>query len=72
MKLQRSKGVGISLPKELMAQIDSERGDISRSRFLLRLIEGSAGKRKDVTENDQLNEGSKTLVSRLNRLEHRR
>lgn len=31
--------VGISLPKEKLAQIDSQRGDVPRSRFLLRLLE---------------------------------
>lgn len=30
---------GLSLPTEIVDRIDSERGDISRSRFLLRLIE---------------------------------
>jgi hypothetical protein len=30
------------LPKEVMAQIDLERGDASRSRFLLRMIEAYA------------------------------
>jgi len=37
--IQESIAVGISLPKKIMSQIDSERGDVSRSRFLLRLIE---------------------------------
>lgn len=35
----RYKSTGISLPSELLKKIDTERGDISRSRFLLRLIE---------------------------------
>jgi hypothetical protein len=30
---------GLSLPTGLIRKIDSDRGDISRSRFLLRLIE---------------------------------
>ena len=30
---------GISLPKELMQKIDVERGDISRSRYILRILE---------------------------------
>ena len=30
---------GLSLPIELMRQIDSERGDISRSRYVLRILE---------------------------------
>lgn len=33
------KSTGLSLPTELMERIDSERGDVPRSRFLLRLIE---------------------------------
>jgi hypothetical protein len=36
--MQQTIAVGISLPKKIMSQIDSERGDVSRSRFL-RLIE---------------------------------
>jgi hypothetical protein len=31
--------VGISLPRNIIGQIDADRGDISRSRFLLRIIE---------------------------------
>jgi len=35
----RYKATGLSLPADLMKKIDTDRGDISRSRFLLRLIE---------------------------------
>jgi hypothetical protein len=37
--MRHSIPIGISMPKEMMSRIDTERGDISRSRFLLRLIE---------------------------------
>jgi hypothetical protein len=37
--MQYTIAVGISFPKKVMAKIDSERGDIPRSRFLLRLLE---------------------------------
>jgi len=37
--MQRHKATGISFPDELLKEIDSERGDISRSRYLLRLLE---------------------------------
>jgi metal-responsive CopG/Arc/MetJ family transcriptional regulator len=37
--MQSSIAVGISLPKELISKIDDERGDISRSRYLLRILE---------------------------------
>ena len=64
-------GVGISLPKKIMAQIDSERGDVSRSRYLLRLIETSEravskgrGEPRNVIKKDPLDEGFGTPVSR--------
>lgn len=31
--------IGISLPKNIITEIDSLRGDIPRSKFILRLIE---------------------------------
>ena len=33
--------IGISLPKDIIEKIDVERGDIARSKFILRLIESS-------------------------------
>lgn len=37
--MQNSISVGISFPKNVIEKIDSERGDISRSKYLLRIIE---------------------------------
>jgi len=37
--MQNYISVGISLPRKIMKKIDVERGDISRSRYLLRLLE---------------------------------
>ena len=34
-----SKMLGISLPNEVLLRIDKDRGDIPRSRFLVKLIE---------------------------------
>lgn len=31
--------LGITLPREIVQKIDNDRGDIPRSRFLLRLVE---------------------------------
>jgi hypothetical protein len=39
MKSKLTTGIGISLPVPIMAKIDAERGDISRSRYVLRLLE---------------------------------
>lgn len=38
-KLRKNIPFGISPPKELKKSIDKERGDISRSKYILRLIE---------------------------------
>jgi len=37
--MQLNIAVGISLPRDIMKKIDSERGDISRSRYLLRVLQ---------------------------------
>jgi hypothetical protein len=37
--LQKNKPTGFLLPGELIQKIDAERGDIPRSRFLLRILE---------------------------------
>lgn len=39
--MRRYSSTGLSLPTELMEKIDAERGDVPRSRFLLRLLERS-------------------------------
>jgi len=39
--------VAISLPKEMVERIDEDRGDITRSRYILRMIEKAyEGKKK--------------------------
>ncbi len=37
--MQKSKTYGLSLPTQLFAKIDLQRGEISRSRFILRILE---------------------------------
>jgi hypothetical protein len=37
--MQERIPVGLSMPKTFITRIDSERGDIPRSRYVLRLIE---------------------------------
>ncbi|HSF51543.1 MAG TPA: hypothetical protein VLA74_12340 [Nitrososphaeraceae archaeon] len=39
MNRLNSKLLGIFLPNEVLVKIDRDRGDIPRSRFLLKLIE---------------------------------
>lgn len=37
--MQNKIGTGISFPKKIIENIDRDRGDVSRSRFVLRLLE---------------------------------
>ena len=39
--------IGISLPINIVKRLDSERGDISRSRYLLRMIENMYAGKED-------------------------
>jgi hypothetical protein len=45
--------LGISLPRQIIGQIDSERGDVPRSRYLLRILE-----RQYTLERKKVNQGS--------------
>jgi len=36
--MQRMIAVGISMNKEILAQIDKERGDVPRSKYLLKML----------------------------------
>jgi metal-responsive CopG/Arc/MetJ family transcriptional regulator len=36
--MQNMIAVGISIDKEILAEIDKERGDVSRSRYLLKML----------------------------------
>jgi hypothetical protein len=48
--MKRYSSTGLSIPIELMHRIDAERGDVSRSRYLLRLLE-KAYEEKQTKEN---------------------
>jgi metal-responsive CopG/Arc/MetJ family transcriptional regulator len=60
--MQKYNSVGISLPKEIISKIDSERGDISRSRYLLRLLE-KLYKYNESRKKDSLDRGFASLQS---------
>jgi metal-responsive CopG/Arc/MetJ family transcriptional regulator len=60
--LKRYKATGISLPDELLKEIDTERGDISRSKYLLRLLE-KQNKCDECRKNDSLDRGFDGLQS---------
>jgi hypothetical protein len=60
--LKRYKATGISLPAELLKEIDGKRGDISRSRYLLRLLE-KPHKCDECRKKDSLDSRFETLRS---------
>jgi metal-responsive CopG/Arc/MetJ family transcriptional regulator len=37
--MKKHTSTGLSLPDKLLHKIDKERGDVSRSRFILRILE---------------------------------
>jgi hypothetical protein len=39
VSMQKYSATGISFPNEILRQIDAKRGDVSRSRYMLRLLE---------------------------------
>jgi hypothetical protein len=45
--MQRCKTAGISIPVELMTKIDQDRGDVTRSRYILRLMQRGMKYRKE-------------------------
>jgi hypothetical protein len=45
--------LGISLPRQIIGQIDSERGDVPRSRYMLRILE-----KRYTQERKKVNQGS--------------
>ena len=62
--MQRYKSTGLSLPFKLLEDIDSERGDIPRSRFLLRLIVKAYGERQiRATNSSKFEESFSDLLS---------
>jgi hypothetical protein len=60
--MQRHKATGISFPDEFLKEIDSERGDVSRSRYLLRLLE-KPHKCDECRKKDSLDRGFASLQS---------
>ncbi len=44
--MKNYESTGLSLPSDLLQKIDEERGDVSRSRFLLRLIQRAYEEKK--------------------------
>lgn len=37
--MERNIIIGLSLPKNILLKVDNERNDVSRSRFVLRILE---------------------------------
>lgn len=61
--MQANIAVGISFPTKIIDQIDRDRGDISRSRFVLRMIEKVYGI-KQLDESQEQNAKEQQINSR--------
>jgi len=62
--MQHNIAVGISLPTKLMKKIDVERGDVPRSRYVLRILEKQYTlEGKKVIERGSLDRRLETLQS---------
>jgi len=46
-KVSKITVMGVSLPKQLVERIDKDRGDVPRSRFLVRLVEHAYNQKED-------------------------
>jgi hypothetical protein len=53
--------IAISWPKDLISKIDTQRGDVSRSKYLLRIVE----KNLDVIDKDENKPHRKQMVDLL-------
>jgi hypothetical protein len=46
----KSIPIGVSIPENILEQIDKDRKDVPRSRYLLRVLERSYSNRKEQTD----------------------
>ena len=53
--MAKVNSVGISLPTEIISKIDAERGDIPRSRYILRVLQDTYSKRRKLKEEGRSN-----------------
>jgi hypothetical protein len=71
--MQTSVSVGISLPQDIILSIDAQRGDIPRSRWVLRLLEKAyTGQRQEQQRNTKIEKSSpERLIGTQQSGEHR-
>ena len=62
--INQKKRTSVSIPRSLILEIDLERGDVSRSRFLLRILEKS--RTKENRNTDERNIGAKLMNTQNN------
>ena len=48
--MTKVNSVGISLPTEIISKIDAERGDVPRSRYILRVLQDTYPKKRKLKE----------------------
>lgn len=67
-KLQDKIPIGISFPKEVISRIDNERGDVPRSRYILRIVETQHKRRSKDKDCSKEKNNSDSLEGRIERL----
>jgi metal-responsive CopG/Arc/MetJ family transcriptional regulator len=59
----RMTTVGVSIPRKVLSELDNLRGDITRSKFLLRIIEAKISEREIIKNGDRLEGLEHHLIS---------
>jgi metal-responsive CopG/Arc/MetJ family transcriptional regulator len=59
--MTKANSVGISLPTEIISKLDTERGDIPRSRYILRVLRDTYSKRNKPKEEERSSTATKII-----------
>jgi metal-responsive CopG/Arc/MetJ family transcriptional regulator len=57
--MDKTVKLGITLPKSIIQRIDKKRGDVPRSRYILRAIENYIGSSSSSRDTDNRNKAAK-------------
>jgi metal-responsive CopG/Arc/MetJ family transcriptional regulator len=59
--MTKVNSVGISLPVEIISKIDAQRGDIPRSRYILRILQDTHPKKRELKEEGRRSTTTKNI-----------
>jgi len=64
--MNKKKSVGISFDSKILQKIDEERGDISRSKFILKILKKIYNKETKTVTSNTKKEGKENLIESIN------